>query len=290
MSASILRPIVLIGAARSGTKVLRDSLAASLGVPTVPYDVGYVWRYGNESRPDDRLTPEDVKPKTRRMVRRFLGGYADPDGWVVEKTVGNTLRVRFVAELLPEAFFVHLVRDGVEVAHSARREWEAPADLRYLLAKTRHFPLRLTPSYGRKFLVGATVGRWRTTRAGEGHAPTWGPRYPGIDLDLEERGLLTVTARQWRASVEAATSDRAEVPQQVVTLRYESLVADPAGTLARVTRAIGAPLDDSRLKEASAMIVSRPGSGARDTLARAERDLLKGEIGYLLEDLGYDAP
>ena len=248
MTGSDLRPVVLIGAARSGTKIMRDSLAVALAANAVPYDVGYVWRYGNESREDDCLTPADIRPRTRSLVRRFLAGYAGPDGRVVEKTVGNTLRVPFVADLLPEAVFVHLVRDGVQVADSARREWQAPVDLRYLAAKARHFPLRLVPTYGRKFLVSATAGRWRASRAsGTKHADTWGPRYPGIHRDLAEEGLLTVTACEWRTCVEMATRDLAAVPNQVVSLRYESLVADPEGTLpaghgaARRDRGPGAP-------------------------------------------------
>jgi hypothetical protein len=96
-------PIVLIGAARSGTKVLRDSLAAAAGTGCVPYDVGYVWRYGNEASPDDVIPAEAVTPKIRTFIRGFLAKYADRDGLFVEKTVGNTLRVELVADVLPEA-------------------------------------------------------------------------------------------------------------------------------------------------------------------------------------------
>jgi len=291
MSESSFRPIVLIGAARSGTKILRDSLALSLGATAVPYDVGYVWRYGNESCPHDCLTPADIKPRTRRLVRRFVGGYAGPGGRVVEKKVGNTLRVPFVADLLPEAVFVHVIRDGVDVAESARREWEVPSDLGYLAAKARHFPLRLVPTYGRKFVVNATIGRWRASRGGGGgRANTWGPRYPGIDRDLADHGLLTVTARQWRESVNAASRDLAHVSQQVVTVRYEELVGDPRAVLSRVIAEIGAAVDDSRLDEASTMIVAgSPGKG-RARLDEAERNVLRYEIGSTLEGLGYDAP
>lgn len=291
MSASELRPVVLIGAARSGTKILRDSLAVSLGAPSVPYDVGYVWRYGNETRTHDCLRPSEIKPKTRRLVRSFVGSYANSDGWVVEKTVGNSLRVPFVADVLPEAVFVHVIRDGVDVAESARREWEIPSELGYLVAKMRHFPLRLAPTYGRKFVVNAVVGCCRRMFARQyGHARSWGPRYPGIDRDLVDLGLLAVTARQWRESVEAADRDLALIPQRVVVVRYESLVSNPATTLRRLVKEIGATVQDSRINAASAMIVSgSPGKG-RQNLNLAERHLLEREIGRLLMELGYDAP
>lgn len=291
MTADGLRPIVLIGAARSGTKILRDSLAAGLGVPAVPYDIGYVWRHGNESRSDDCLAPGDIKPRTRRLVGRFLAGYADSDGRVVEKTVGNTLRVRFVSDLLPQALFVQVIRDGVQVAASAREEWQAPHDFGYLAAKARHFPLRLVPNYGRKFAYNNTVGRWRASQGHDSaHTSTWGPRYPDIDRDLAQGGLLTVTARQWRESVETAARDLATIPQRVVTVRYEDLLTDPEPVLEKLVEAVSGKVDGARLQAAAAMIHTGSSRDARQTLAVDERDLLKGEIGYLLEDLGYDAP
>lgn len=289
MSKANLQPIVLIGAARSGTKILRDTLAMSLGAPAVPYDVGYVWRYGNESCPHDCLNPEDIKPRTRRLVRGFITGYADSQGCVVEKTVGNTLRVPFVADLLPEAVFVHVIRDGMDVAESARREWEARHDLRYLAAKLRHFPLRLVPSYGRKFIVNATLARWRTTpnEAG-GPSSTWGPRYPGMDRDLANDGLLAVVARQWRLSVEAAVRDLSRVHQQVVTTRYEDLVTNPGGVLCRVVTEFGVPLNKSRLEAASAMISRGSIGKGRQRLEDSEHALLSREMGATLRELGYD--
>ncbi len=42
------RRIVLIGAARSGTKILRDTLAAATGSGAVPFDIGFVWRIGHD--------------------------------------------------------------------------------------------------------------------------------------------------------------------------------------------------------------------------------------------------
>jgi hypothetical protein len=47
--------VFVIGAARSGTKFLRDVIGASPYAAVVPYDVNYVWRGGNEGFPDDAL-------------------------------------------------------------------------------------------------------------------------------------------------------------------------------------------------------------------------------------------
>jgi len=283
MARPPVRPIVILGAARSGTKILRDTLAEAMGVGMVPYDVGYVWRYGNESRPDDCLAATDVRPRTRRLVRSFLARYADDRGVVVEKTVGNTLRVPFVAEVLPEADFVHVVRNGVDVAMSARREWHKSPDARYLLAKARHFPIRLVPTYGRKFLVGAVASRIGR----RGHVNTWGPRYPGIDGDLVREGLLTVSARQWRESVTRASHDLTAVPGRVVQVRYEELVAAPETTLAGIIDQLGQSVDPGPLTRAAARVTARRGREHR-MLDHDERAILDEEIGAILEVWGYD--
>ena len=47
--------VIIIGAARSGTKYLRDVLATAPNAARVPYDINYIWRYGSESHPDDAL-------------------------------------------------------------------------------------------------------------------------------------------------------------------------------------------------------------------------------------------
>ncbi|WP_137119540.1 sulfotransferase family protein [Segeticoccus rhizosphaerae] len=281
-----VKPVIVIGAARSGTKILRDSLAVATSAGSVPYDIGYVWRYGNERSPDDALDTRSVKPKTVRLVRRFIGRYVGPNGLVIEKTVGNTLRVPYVAKILPDATFVHIVRDGVNVTESTWREWHAPGNLRYLCAKTRHFPVRMIPTYGRKFLVAQTWRRWRLG----GTAGTWGPRYPGIDRDLTEVGVWAVCARQWRFSVTSASQGLARLPNQVVEVRFEDLLMDPAATLASLVRQLGLPVDEESLGRAAKMVKPAATHSARGKLNEEQRVLLGREIGDLLKELGYDSP
>ena len=100
---------------------------------------------------------------------------------MIEKSVGNTLRVGYVAEIVPDAIFVHLVRNGVDVAESTRRQWQSPVEYGYLRDKVRHFPLRMVPTYGRSYAASLL----RRRLAGDGRVASWGPRYPGIDRDLD---------------------------------------------------------------------------------------------------------
>ena len=190
---------------------------------------------GNEPVPTTCYDPTRSVCERDVWSTRFLDAYRR-DGLVIEKTVGNTLRVPFVHELVPDAVFVHIVRDGVDVVESARREWHAPTDWSYLRGKARHFPLRLVPTYGAKFVANAT---WRRARTG---APTdLGTRYPGIDDDLRCEGLEVVCARQWRECVVRATEDLQASHAEVVDVRFEDLVASPEGTLTRVVEQLDLP-------------------------------------------------
>lgn len=281
------RHVVVIGAARSGTKMLRDALATATGAGKVPYDIGYVWRVGNESRPDDLLEPAAVAERSRRFIRRFVDGYGGgrPPA-VIEKTVGNALRVPAVAATLPDAVYIHLVRDGVDVVESTRRQWTAPTDLRYLAGKARHFPLRLAPRYGTKYLR-SLAGR---RSSADGRVGTWGPRYAGIDADLREHDLLTVCARQWRHALTRARRDFDRLGLPVVEVRYEALVGDPATELARIAEFTGLPAAPARVRAAGAAITpDRQGSGRRG-LGRDELVRIETEIGDLLAELGYRRP
>ena len=65
-------PVFIIGAARSGTKFLRDVLAASPEVACVPYDVNYIWRYKNENYPHDALAVESITKKIKFSIRHNI--------------------------------------------------------------------------------------------------------------------------------------------------------------------------------------------------------------------------
>ena len=203
-------PLILVSAARSGSKLLRDLLGASPECAVVPFDINFVWRHGNEDRPDDALPPEAAREPVVRYIRRALprlaGLRANDARFVVEKTVSNSLRVPFVARVFPEARFVWLVRDGRAVAESTRRVWHEPPERGYLLRKLRYFPLR-DFRYATWYLK---------NRLRPGPARVWGPRYPGIDADLASLDLLEVCARQWAACNASARDGLAALPRERV--------------------------------------------------------------------------
>lgn len=221
-------PIILIGAARSGTKFLRDVLGSGAGTAIVPYDVNYVWRYGAEQAEDDVIDPAELTEKRGRFIRNTLRALAkaDPDDVLIEKTVASTLRVPFIEAVFPDARYVHLIRDGRDVAESAMRQWQAPPDWSALFRKLREIPIRNSSYvvwFGWNFVKGLFSGR----KGGK----IWGPRFPGIDILTEEAPLSRVCAQQWLESYTRASADLKKVPDaeyRVFTIRYEDLIRDAA--------------------------------------------------------------
>lgn len=277
--------IVLVGAARSGTKIVREVLARATDGGRVPYDIGFVWRYRNESVPHDVLDPRTVTRRIRSFIAGYIDDYAGRHSIVLEKTVGNSLRLPFVHAVLPDATFVHLIRDGVDVAESSRRQWLAPVDRQYLSAKIRHFPLRLVPSYGSKYAA-SLIRRYvsRDSRVG-----TWGPRYPGIDQEVRTEDLLTVCGRQWQTSIDYARDALSRIDAPSAELRYEKLINDPESAIAALLSQLGLPVVDEQVRQAVSMIEpGHTGTGSRD-LSSAELGQLDRVLGPTLSSLGYPA-
>lgn len=225
-------PIIIVGAARSGTKFLRDVLASGSGTAAVPYDVNYVWRYKAEKAEDDVLDPSTLNPKRTRFIRKTLRTLAKaaPGDILIEKTVASSLRVPFIEAVFPDARYVHLIRDGREVAESAMRQWEAPPNWSALSQKVRDIPfqnLGYVAWFGWNFVKGLFAGR----KGGK----VWGPRFPGIDAMAEQGTLARVCAQQWLESYTRAKADLAHVTNagdRVFTIRYEDLVRDDAALYA----------------------------------------------------------
>jgi len=219
-------PIIIIGAARSGTKFLRNVLAAAEGVKAVPYDINYVWRYGAEHSPDDVLDPDELTAERVKYIKNTIRRLASANNGeiVVEKTVSNSLRVPFVNEVFPDARYVHLIRDGREVTESSMRQWRAKPDVASLVKKLRSLPLSSTSYllwFAKNFLSGLAKGR--------GGGGIWGPRFPGIIEATDKLSLAEVCATQWAMSVDMASNDLsaiANTDKRVFTIRYCDLVQD----------------------------------------------------------------
>lgn len=234
---SAFKPIFIIGAARSGTSMLRDLIAGHPSIDPVPYDINYIWRMGNENLRHDELLPESLSLEQARKVKNQVAKYHCGAPYLLEKTVSNCLRVPFVKALYPDGKFIQLVRNGNDVIESAYRQWLASPDWRYLFQKSLSYPLLDAFGYASSYAWGLL--RKKISRHNHG-GTTWGPRYRGIDEDLVNKSILEVCAIQWDRCVQGAGADLNRLPPgEVMTVVYEEFVDRPHENMARIAGFLG---------------------------------------------------
>jgi hypothetical protein len=280
------QPLILIGAARSGTKLLRDLVAKHPDVDKVPYDVSYIWRIGNEDVPHDELSVELLTPPIRQRILHQLSAFSSGAAFLIEKTVENCVRVPYVQAVFPEARFIHLIRDGRDVVESVYREWMRPPDWGYILQKARTYPLTDAFDYAVSYAGSAlrkVIARDRTKAA-----DPWGVRYQGIHEDLATKDLLEVCAIQWACSVGMSLAALESLPaERVLQIRYEAFVQNPSDHLRQIAQFAGFdPSPYSRVLDLESISQRNIGKGFRH-LNKQQQCLVLSHIQDTLASLGY---
>lgn len=237
MLENVFLPVIVIGAARSGTKLIRDTIASHPDVSKIPYDINYIWRYGNEKLPHDEILPKLLTDKSASKIRLYFDRSSSGKQILIEKTVSNCLRIPYVQKVFPQAKYIQLIRDGWDVVESSYRQWIAPPDWRYIIQKMRAYPLLdafgYATRYGQNLLRKLVFPRNGTTSS-------WGPRYAGIDDDIRSKPLIEVCAIQWAYCASKAFHDLAKLPMtSVYTVRYEEFVHHPSEVLTGIADFLG---------------------------------------------------
>ncbi len=219
--------LFIIGAGRSGTNILRDTLTKLPDWETWDCDeINLIWRHGNLSMPHDVFGPEQATPSVKRFIKSRFDKLHNQSGSsvIVEKTCANSLRVPFINEIFPDARYLYMVRDGRDIALSAARRWTAPVEPAYLLKKLRYAPMRDIPHYGARFLS----NRIHQYRSNERRQASWGPIFPEMADWVANRPLVEVCAKQWTACVEESDKAFAKMTaDKVKKITYEALVSNP---------------------------------------------------------------
>lgn len=211
------RPIVILGAPRSGTTLISQLLKhhPRLYLANEPR---ILWKFGNDRR-SDLLAPEHATEPVRAEIRRRLAGEVRDAGRtrLVEKTPSNSLRAPFVDRVLPGAVYINMMRDGRQSVLSIREFWRNHAagvpSSKLLWQRIKELRPRQAPHYAKEF-VRRVAGKLSPGLAG---VPVWGPRVPGIEDWARDRDLLAVAALQWRTCVEIACADGRRLPEDRYT-------------------------------------------------------------------------
>lgn len=283
-----MRPLIIIGAGRSGTNILRDTLTRIPGYATWDCDeINLVWRHGNIGIPHDMFGTQEARPEVQRYIQNAFASFQRKSGaaTVVEKTCANSLRVPFIDAIFPEARYLYIVRDGRDVALSAAQRWTASLEPKYLLKKLRHVPLSDVPHYGLRFLA----NRLHQRRSTEKRQKAWGPLFPGMVAMAGTKPLLDVCAAQWAACIAASDTAFSQMPQsKVLKVTYEELVSDPARTMQAVCEWLGPGVHEQLPQSALNAIHKGSLNGWKSKLGQFSPEALSS-MAEVLKHHGYEA-
>jgi hypothetical protein len=218
-------PIFIIGCGRSGTTLIGELFAAH---PAVSYlfEPYHLWAAIEPAADFVQLYARgehhcllDANSATVTARRRFRRLMSPPPGFtLVEKSPINALRIGYLDVVAPGARFVHIVRDGVEVARSIEK----------MAARTRRMAFR--PPLNDWWGVGGS--KWAALER-DGQAAGY---------HAEDVHQLTTDAQrgayEWLLSLREVDRWRAYLGSRLVEFRYQDLTADPSQTL----QAIADPL------------------------------------------------
>lgn len=270
-----MNPLIIIGAPRSGTNMLRDVLTSFDGIATWPCDeINYIWRHGNVQYPSDEIPVENVTPAIKRYIqKRFNEIEAKYSADVViEKTCANSLRVPFVDAVMPDAKYIFIYRDGIDATGSAKHRWTAKLDIPYILEKVRFVPKIDLPYYGIRYFW----ARFHRLISKDKRLAFWGPSLNNMPEILQNYTLNEVCALQWKRCVEKSEEAFSVMPtDKVVRVRYEDFVEQPVKELTRILEFIG---KSTPSKEAVTKAVEKVSSGS---LGKGRRALGEQEVANL---------
>ncbi|MEJ2455332.1 MAG: sulfotransferase [Candidatus Thiodiazotropha sp.] len=279
--------IIIIGAPRSGTNMLRDVLCRLDNVATWPCDeINYIWRHGNIRYPSDEFSLEMATPEIASFIRKQFDWVAQQyhANTVIEKTCANSLRVPFVNSVVPDAKYIFIHRDGLDVVGSALKRWKAPLDMPYLIKKARFVPLSDLPYYASKYLF----NRIYRLISKENRLAFWGPRLSNMDELLINHNLEEICALQWQACVEKSIDALEQLPsEQWIKVGYEDLVTQPESVFSRIADFLQLSLSQDQLKSATQNIRADSVGKGRAMLSQSQLEHLSSMVSNTMIRLDY---
>ena len=225
------RPVLVTGTPRSGKTCVswilqRASEFALANEPLMNWDPGL------SGTTDDRLTADDVTPQIQARIVKACANVVRREGCrrYLEDLSYHALRVPFVHRVMPDARIIHVIRNPRHAIPEMLYGWtQNDSVARAVMRRRQHIRLRSLP----RMLVQFTRNYVRSRIIGS--RSSWGPRVPGLSDFVKGHGVAEVAAYQWRMMVTIARDDLAQLPpDQVLEVRYESLLEQPREQVLRI--------------------------------------------------------
>ncbi len=259
---SLRRAIFVVGAPRSGTSFLGECFAA---VPTCSFLFEPVLTKVAAEYVYLSAWPRFVSRLLYRGTYKWLMRLrADADLRLVEKTPRHCYIMPFLAQAFPDCQFIHIIRDGRDVALSLiKQPW--------ILAESAAKPRRDPAGY----LMGPYAHYWIEPERRE---------------EFERTSNLHRAAWLWRRSTQTTIANGAMLPaNRYLELRYESLVQSPDSHADLILDYL--EMRDAASQQAFRQAIRRArptsvGAGLR-TFSPADLEIVNREAGTTLRELQY---
>ena len=282
---SLIEPIIIVGAPRSGTKMLRELLKLHALVVGALYEKERIWCHGNKDKTGMALHSRDLTPNIKRHIRDYFHKQASKNRGkrIVDKSAANSLRLEFVRELFPSSPIIHIVRDGRDASCSIRERWRSPLDIRYIF-KNKTFPVEELPYFMKRQLK----RYFEKLLRGREHVRTWGPMFDDMEDLLNTYSMLEVCGIQWKRCTESALAGLEKLePGTFIQVKYEDVVSDPVKIMEQIRKFLNLTVSDHFLVRCSDYVNSSSVGSWRNHLTSDESGLLMKHIQDTLLRLGY---
>lgn len=288
--------IFVIGAARSGTHLLADTLSKNTDC-TYLNEINDFWKQPFPFLKTDYI-PDYYSTKIRAEKLRLKFIAKGKNDFLIEKTAANCLRLPFLYKMFPEAYFIHIVRDGREVSISARRKYygdirkitqdninkeNAPSRLGHLINQITHkYNTGLNPLsilVNAKRFIQMTLKEMNLIKYS-----FWGPRYPGSSHLFKHLSPIELAADQWQYSImmiKNFISGNKDVKYHELT--YEQLISEPDEVIKEIFEFLSIPSE----RKISHNINKAINKNHFPELEPYEQKKLISRIGFTLKNLNY---
>ena len=132
-----MKLIFVIGAPRSGTHMLASHINKNVDNVVYLGEINEIWKEFILLQKSDWISSKYVSSAVRKKVYQGFLNLAHQKAnsslecegtMIMKKTPANTIRFPFVAKLFPDARFIHIIRDGRDVAISYRKKARGDAN------------------------------------------------------------------------------------------------------------------------------------------------------------------
>ena len=216
------KKIFILSAPRSGTAMLVKILTSTNLVDALPFDeANFLFRKYSKYFPNDELPTSLATKKLRYFLENIFSKVKKNNSlYFVEKTTHNTLRLKFLFKLYPDALYIYLKRNSFDAVYSMIERRKSKAGFYYYYNKFKFLPFE-DYFYYLFFFIKLLFKKY-ILRSYNYH---WGPKFKNYEVSASNKSLLELCARQHIICNKMVIKYKKIFPKKnFLSLKYENLV------------------------------------------------------------------